>query len=505
MAAVEPQDSATSVAPPGRRRQVIWLLCAAVPAGLLSAVTALITTDLISAPLLWVGPLAIYLGSFVVAFSARGRRVLWVIEWLVPAAVTLLWIPYVYPDGRWPLAGLLLVLFGSYAVLATAIHGRLAADRPDERYLTRFYLTLAAGGMLATAVVAVVAPLVFSNIYEYPILVVASAATLAMLPGPARTARRGIVGFGLDAGLRLAPYVVIIGLLALQMWASDAVDRMPVRVLLAGGAVVAIAARPSVLAVGTAALLLVLALAPATPPLHQQRTFFGVLEVRTTPGGDAHIENSGTTLHGAQLLGERRREPTSYYVEAGPVGDVFDDLRTRTDGASIGVVGLGVGTIAAYAEPGDSLAFYEIDQATIDIATDSRYFSYLADAVVDARPRPWRRSSVPGHRTGRDLRRPGPGCLLVRCGPGPSPDEGSHGDLRSNASSRRGHGLPSVEPLLRPPAGRGRHREVAGIGRRSTEIRAGQPSPGAPAGELLLGRHRRGCQRVHRRWLGLAT
>jgi hypothetical protein len=382
VSAVETRNPATALAAPGRRRQLIWLLCAAVPAGLLSAVTALIATDLTSAPLLWIGPLAIYLGSFVVAFSAHGRRILPVIEWLVPTAVTMLWIPYIYPDGRWPLAGLLLVLLGSYAVVATAIHGRLAADRPDERYLTRFYLTLAAGGMLATATVAVVAPLVLSNIYEYPILVVAGAATMAMLPGPARRVRRGTIGFGLEAGRRLAPYVVIVGLATLQLWASDALDRVPVRALLAGGAVVAIAAKPSVLAVGTAVVLLFFSLATATQPLHQQRTFFGVLEVRSTPEGDAHVEYSGTTLHGAQLLGEGRREPTTYYVEAGPVGDVFDDLRARTLGASIGVVGLGVGTIAAYADPGDALTFYEIDQATIDIATDGRFFSYLSDAAA---------------------------------------------------------------------------------------------------------------------------
>lgn len=381
----EPDATAPVVGAPSRRRQLTWLLCAAIPAGLLSAITALVTTDLISAPLLWVGPLAIYLGSFVVAFSARGRRILGVIEWLVPAAVTLLWIPYLYPDGRWPIAGLLVILFGSYAVLATAIHGRLAADRPDEHHLTRFYLTLAAGGMLATAAVAIVAPLAFSDIYEYPLLVVAGAASLSLLRGPARSVREGLAAFGLDVGRRLAPYVVIIGLVVLQMAMSDSFDRVPVRILVVGGAVVAIAARSWLLTTGTAAILLVLALSPATQPLLRERTFFGVLEVRGTPAGDAHIENSGTTLHGAQMLGDLRREPTSYYVRAGPIGDVFDDLRARTAGASIGVVGLGVGTIAAYAETGDALTFYEIDQATVDIANDARYFTYLTDAAVKPR------------------------------------------------------------------------------------------------------------------------
>ena len=277
----QPEVESDAIAPvdpaPSRRRQLTWLLCAAIPAGLLSAVTAYVTTDLVSAPLLWVGPLAIYLGSFVVAFSARGRRTLGVIEWLVPAAVTWLWILYIYPDGRWPLAGLLVTLFGSYAVLATAIHGRLAGDRPNERYLTRFYLTMAAGGMLATAAVAIVAPLIFSSIYEYPLLLVAGAASLSLLRGPGRSIRKGLSALGLDVGRRLAPYLAIAGLLALQMATSDSLDNVPLRIVLVGGAVVAIAARSVVLTTGTAAILLVLGLTLTTQPLLRERTFFGVL------------------------------------------------------------------------------------------------------------------------------------------------------------------------------------------------------------------------------------
>ena len=495
-------DEPETIAPPvralGRRRQLTWLLCAAIPAGLLSAVTALITTDLISAPLLWVGPLAIYLGSFVVAFSARGRRVLGVVEWLVPAAVTLLWVPYVYPDGRWPIVGLLVVLFGSYAVVATAIHGRLAADRPDERYLTRFYLILAAGGMLATGAVAIVAPLAFSNIYEYPLLVVAGAASLALLPGPGGVARKGLVTVGLDAGRRLAPYAAIVGLFALQMWSSDSFDRVPVRGLLLGGAVVAIAARSVVLATGTAVALIVLALAPATAPLYQERTFFGVLEVRGTPAGDAYIEYSGTTLHGAQMLGELRREPTSYYVEAGPIGDVFDDLRARTSVASIGVVGLGVGTIAAYAGPRDALTFYEIDQATVDIANDARFFSYLSDAAVQPHV------TVGDARLSLEVEPPRIYDVLVL-------DAFSSDAVPAHLLTKEA--MATYMRTLRPggviafhlsnryyelPPGCRVDGSIAGAGRRRTGLRAWHRRRGAPSGVVLLGRGLCRCRRVHR-------
>ena len=101
--------------------------------------------------------------------------------------------------------------------------------------------------------------------------------------------------------------------------------------------------------------------------------------------GAAHIEVSGTTVHGVQFQDTRRFEAPSYYVRPGPFGDVFADLSARTTSASIGVVGLGVGTLAFYERPGDVMTFYEIDQAVIDIANDPRWFTYLADAPTPPR------------------------------------------------------------------------------------------------------------------------
>jgi SAM-dependent methyltransferase len=110
------------------------------------------------------------------------------------------------------------------------------------------------------------------------------------------------------------------------------------------------------------------------------RTFFGVVEVRAA--GAAHVEISGTTLHGVQFTDQRRTEPTTYYVRDGSLGRLFDDLRARTTSARVGVVGLGVGTIAAYSRRGDSMTFFEIDQAVVDIARTPDLFTFLADAPV---------------------------------------------------------------------------------------------------------------------------
>ena len=133
------------------------------------------------------------------------------------------------------------------------------------------------------------------------------------------------------------------------------------------------------------ALLAVMVLVSATDPLLRVRTFFGVIEVRNM--GERVSEYSGTTLHGTQFFDEDRRlAATSYYAPGGPMGDVFDDLRTRIpSGARVGVVGLGVGTSLAYALPTDDWTFFEIDQAVIDIARDQRYFSYVRDAAAPVR------------------------------------------------------------------------------------------------------------------------
>ena len=334
-----------------------------------------------SAPLLWVGPLAIYLASFVVAFSERGRRLLPAIEMLVPAAATLLWLPYVVPVG-WPVVPLVVIVLGSFAVLATAVHGRLAEDRPDSGHLTQFYLILSAAGVLATAIVGVIAPLLLSDIYEYPLLLLAGPAVLAILrPRYARwlpdlTRPVAVV---VSLVLRLIPYV-LVGVLLFVFTGRSAAGTFSL--LAFGGIAVAIALTPRLLAITTPIALVTAFIAlsgtPGSTLLFQGRSFFGVSKVV-----NAHEVNSlysGTTLHGLQFVNEKRSQPTTYYVTTGPLGDVFDDLRARSAGAAIGVVGLGSGTIAVYGQPTDSLAYFEIDPLVVSLASDPRYFSYLHDS-----------------------------------------------------------------------------------------------------------------------------
>src|SRR6266511_3557870 len=117
----------------------------------------------------------------------------------------------------------------------------------------------------------------------------------------------------------------------------------------------------------------------------QARSFFGVLRVgRDRDEDEGYVElRHGTTLHGRQSLDPKRRaEPVSYYHRGGPVWQLFEELDRRPDSPRVAVIGLGTGTLAAYARPGDAITFYEIDRLVRDIAFDRAYFTYTTDATA---------------------------------------------------------------------------------------------------------------------------
>ena len=156
-----------------------------------------------------------------------------------------MWISFVVPGG-WPVPVLLLFLLLSYAVLAVALHGRLALDRPDETHLTRFYLIVSAGGLLATAFVALVAPLVFNDIYEYPVLLVAGLGVLALLKAAGVRPVQGLdlASEARAALIRLAPYVAIAAVLLVLVALDEAPMAGTIALIFGLGAVVIAVAGP---------------------------------------------------------------------------------------------------------------------------------------------------------------------------------------------------------------------------------------------------------------------
>jgi hypothetical protein len=367
------------------RRRGRWLLLAAIPSGLLSAVTTFIATDLVSAPLLWVLPLGIYLLTFVIAFSPRSGR--WVGRFVVaaPAMITLLWVPY-GSAGGWPVLAILVMELVAFGVTAAALHGRLASDRPEPGRLTEFYLILSLGGALASAFVALFAPIVFPGVWELPILLVGALVALALTSAPAPARQRA--ERGLDFGpfidgwrWRLLPYLVAAaGLTTALLVTSALATEAGIRWLLVGGLILAVGGRPWFLTVATALVLLLATFVLQPPAEFRGRSFFGLTEVISSPDGELKLLMNGTTVHGSQSTDPtHRRMAQSYYASAGPAGDLFR-VGAPTGTEAVGVAGLGGGGLATYVTAELTMTFFEIDPVVIDVASDPRYFTYLSDA-----------------------------------------------------------------------------------------------------------------------------
>ena len=375
----------------GNRRRLRWVVLAAIPSTWLLGVTAYFTTTVRPLPLLWVVPLALYLLSFAIVF---GRRRL-VAPWLLQRAFPFLVLPLlglVLMRGGGPFWFQALLHFGVFFVGSLICHGLIADDRPPPEQLTQFYVWIAVGGALGGLFSAVIAPVLLSDFYEYPIAIVAACFVLPSLDP--RQSRRLLVR---DLGF---PVLVLAGIL-LVFVAGATSGVLPVlgRIELTAGATAADLARllvvysvPAMLAVafsrralrfgGATAAMLIASLLPIGSQgeiLFQTRDFFGVHAVITDPARTRHLLVDGITIHGVQLLDEQgRREPESYYARSGPAGDVFD-LARNGSAWNVGVVGLGAGSLSCLSQPDQHWTYYEIDPAMAAIARDPRYFTYLRD------------------------------------------------------------------------------------------------------------------------------
>jgi hypothetical protein len=349
---------------------------AAVPSSLLLGVTTHVTTDLAPIPLLWVVPLALYLLTFVVAFSGRQRFVIpaasFALPYLVIGLVVMLFLRAEIPG--WAGYG---YHFATFFVCALGCHVRLARSRPSADHLTAFYLWLALGGAIGGAFNAIVAPHVFRTVVEYPLALVAAVA----LQATATPGRRI-----LDV---VQPAVVFVGLmvvLATRRGADPSRALIAPVLAVAGIAAFASRKRPMRFALMLAAVLI----AGATINLsdgrtrHLARSFYGVYRVVDDSTDGVRRLYSGTTIHGMEFLTDSAREPLAYYHRAGPLGSLFamrsDSMRWR-----VGAIGLGVGATAAYIRPSESWTFYEIDPLVAEIAGSNQWFHFIGAAP--ARPR----------------------------------------------------------------------------------------------------------------------
>jgi len=323
-------EESTLAAPIAKIDVVLWLALSATGSVLLLAVTNHLTQNVASVPLLWLAPLTLYLASFIITFEGKnGYRP----EWLW--SVLLVWIGamgwlLVDNDFQFDLPLQLGIFLPGLFLGCLFCHGELYRLRPAPSRLTAFYLAVSAGGALGGLLVAVVAPLAFSGYYELGIGLVVLALLAAV-----RFARLGMMA-------RYGSLAALLGIAACAAYDGMRYQR-DVRIA--------------------------------------SRSFYGVLRVKEygLEGEESHLRRlvHGAIMHGEQYLHEKTRTMlTTYYHQDSGIGAAIRSLGERP--ARVGIIGLGVGTIAAYGRPGDLYRFYDIDARVMQVALHE--FTYLTDS-----------------------------------------------------------------------------------------------------------------------------
>ena len=412
---------------PGLRLYLMWLLLPACASALLLAVTNHLSQNVAAIPFLWVLPLSVYLLSFILCFESSGwyRRSPY-LQLLAVALASMAYSMFADNTGNVPIKiGVPLFLMGLFTC-SMVCHGELARLKPHPRYLTHFYLMIAAGGALGGAFVGLAAPLLFNGYYEMPLAMVACGAlavvVLRTYPEPAWLRNLlpapqflcgvvtllvgGYTAFALRGGLTNSAHTVASWIR--KTWdPTDQFDQAVLMCVLTLGAALALVilrGDPKLGwirrwagwgAFGVELLALILAgyvgyeTREATAGYRMMaRNFYGGLKVRDSglPSelGATRTLTNGTINHGEQFLNLARRDwPTTYYGPATGVGIAIRDRQSAGRASRVGVIGVGAGTLASYGRLGDYYRFYEINPLVLRMSVPPEgiqpQFTFLAD------------------------------------------------------------------------------------------------------------------------------
>ena len=369
-----------AVMPISWKQRLVWLAAAGIPSSLLLGVTAHITTDIATIPLLWALPLGLYLLSFALVFARRTiishssmltAQSLFALPLLLGAFARLrvnFWID-------------LPLHLAAFFVFSMVCHGELARRKPSAAHLTEFYLWLAAGGCLGGVFAALIAPLAFDSTREYPLMIACSCLLRSAEHAPQSNRRRRWLAFGSLLAACLLPLAFAMPNPRLTVGVGMASFLLLTACLGAIGLSFLRTLRQ--IACGVGALLFIAGVLFHQQHRYefQQRNFFGTLRVTPSPDGRFTLFYHGTTLHGAQrATPSDGAEPLTYFHRGSPLGQMFAALK-RQPPRQIAVFGLGVGTMAAYNRDGDAMTFYEIDPDVEAVARRAEWFRYLKEAA----------------------------------------------------------------------------------------------------------------------------
>ncbi len=375
-----PEPHATTDLPPiSWKKRLYWIALSAVPSGLMLSTTSFLTTDLMAMPLLWVIPLGLYLLSFSVAF-ADNRLIARVATRATPSILLLSAATAFAFFGDaliFTLISTVLLLFS----VAVSLHAEMYRTRPDAAQLTEFYLMMSIGGVIGGLFCAIAAPLLFDWTWEHPLLIFAAALLIPQIRLFA------LSGDDTDDSTSNDTATIVLGVIALGIGITGGFmdptgngwAKMAMTAVMMGVGVFAIGNR-------LAYALVVAGIMASNGGIfglqqsaeHSRwRSYFGIYTVKADPTGEYRWLTHGTTMHGMQSLSEPTL-PISYYGAGSGVGLAFAKAEAfYGPKAAIGVVGLGSGTLACYAKPGQDWHFFEIDPLMVEIAKEKKIFSYL--------------------------------------------------------------------------------------------------------------------------------
>jgi len=366
----------------GISRRLKWIFWAFIPSSLMLGVTTYMSSAIGSTPFLWILPLALYLLTFIIVFAKNPIVTSERIAIIFPAVILVAVGAGTVLKEHFMLAVILSLV--SFFLVTLMAHLRLAEDRPGVSKLTEFYIFMSLGGVLGGIFNALVAPVIFSGVWEYMIILVVSIFAVKQIEDNSKS--RG-------------PFSRFFFYCLLPIWSAFALvasstdwDILKVCFFFGSALVLGISywyGRGKAMIGALSALTIFTVMLPniVQKPVLLDRSFYSVLTVSkgmTKDSKPIHKFVHGNTLHNMQLLDEDlQTRPLVYHG----IGSGFDHAltiaRKNRGNIDVAMIGLGAGAVACYEKPGDKWTYMEIDKKIVDMALDPKYFTYMDKCSIE--------------------------------------------------------------------------------------------------------------------------
>lgn len=375
---------AADVVAPNWSDRMTWIALAALPSGMMVGITTYITTDIASAPFIWVIPLALFLATFILVFKETMIFNFERVQRAMPASILAFVLASIVMPGAVPT---LVVALAAFLIASLVCHRELYLARPAAVHLTEFYIWMSAGGVLGGIFSALIAPQIFVVAIEFTFLLLLC---LLVMPGVLMH-RQDRVDPAWVAGAALGFVVLVFGykFLVAGGHVAETSTTVSIFVLMFVAAIWATRHRPEHRLITVLAIIAAVMVKPGqNSDMFVERSFFGTVRVAETPDGQHRLMLHGTTTHGAERVrtpeGAATAEPVpiSYYYVGSPKQRSIVLMRERAQASghamTAGVVGLGAGSLACTAREGETWRMFELDPLVVRVAQDEKLFRFMS-------------------------------------------------------------------------------------------------------------------------------